>query len=364
MDNLSPTSSTQLRGRVVRFAKVKNFGWLDPEEGEPLYFHGSDCAPEYQHVHTGDDVAYDYDENDGQPCARNIHFLGNRSLDALRADFERGAVLFGFIKKIEGEYYVKDVETHIFSKLAISLNEVDVDEIYEASLNQKRAYRLVRMSAHNALRAVLEERRFRPGLADLVAGQTYAAEVLFETKGGYQLYLPELDIKGFLPCKDTYKQTIPLPIGGQVEVELAPAAPNSRYENLMLELAGDSRDLLSPATLAAWQARQLAAIGPGFSGTATVKRVLNFGAFVIFAGYGDALLHIKTLVDPQLPANTSQQKQALGDLLAELLPPKTEVTVVVLDVEGDRCSVGLDMQDPANVALKEEFVRRQRQLLG
>lgn len=361
MDNLSPLPAA--RGRVARYAQGKNFGFIEPVAGDAVYFHLSDCDPDYQHVHASDEVAFEYDENEGRPCARRVRFLGNAALDGLRQAFEAGTVRPGFVKKIESDYYVKDVETHIFSKLTISLNEVDLAETYEHSLNQQRAYRLVRMSANNSLRAVLEERRFRPGLAALASGQAYEAEVLYEAKGGYLLQLVGHDFKGLLPCKEVYKQTIPLAIGARVQVQLQSAL--STLERLVFELTGDSREhLLNPVALAAWQARQLVAVGPGFVATATVKNVVNYGAFVAFAAYGDALLHIRTFLTPELPAGTRAEKQALGDLLAELLPVKTELAVVVLDVDGARCSVDLDMSVPANVALKAAFAQRQRELLG
>lgn len=361
MDN--PSIIRPVRGRVARGKAGKNFGFIEPSEGAPIYFQLSDCDPDYQFVHAGDEVAFEYDENDGRPCARRVRFLGNDSLDGLRTAFEQGTVRYGFLKQLESDYYVKDVDTHIFIKLVISANEADQGEIYEGSLNQKRAYRLVRMSTQNSLRAVLEERRFKPALAELVPGEAYEAEVLYDIAGGYLVELVGLDIKGLLPSKEAYKQTIPLAIGVRVDVQLQSAT--STLERLVFELTGDSREqFLNPAALAEWQARQLEAVGPGFRATATVKSVVNFGAFVAFSNYGDALLHIKNFLTPDSPAGTRAEKQALGDLLAELLPAKTELAVVVLDVDGPRCSVDLDMSVPANVALKAAFVQRQRLLLG
>ena len=135
MDQTSPASPAQ-GGRVVRYSKKLRLGFIQPEGGGALvHFHLTACAPDYQHVHVGDEVAFEYDENDGRPCARRVRFLGNAALDVLRAGFEQGTVRQGFVKQIESDYYVKDVETHLFSKLVISPNEVDLGEIYEGSLS-------------------------------------------------------------------------------------------------------------------------------------------------------------------------------------------------------------------------------------
>ena len=361
MDNKSANRTAE--GRVAYFANVKNFGFIEPEDGEPVYFHLTACAVDYQHVHAGDKVAFEYDENDGRTYARSVRFLGNSSLDGLRTDFEQGTVLQGFVKRIEDTYYIKDVDTHIFIKLVISPNEVDTEVIYEGSLNQRRAYQLVRMSAHNALQAVLMERRFKPGLAELACGQSYEAEVLYDLKGGYLLQLVPQEIKVFLPCKEVFKQSIPLAIGCRVEVQLQSAT--STFERLVFELANDSKEkFLSPAGLAAWQASQFSALRPGGGATATVKNVVNFGAFVTLDSFGDALLHINNFLVQDCPAHSRAEKQALGDLLAELLPLKTELVVVVSDIDGARCSVDLDMRVAGNLALKARFAQRQRQLLG
>lgn len=369
MDNKLVT--TDETGRVVRYAQNQGFGFIETPAGELVYFHVRACEREYPHVHVGDEVAFGYGSpeaspesgHEGRPCAVRVSFLGNAALDSLRHDFEQGTVLQGFVKRIGDVYYVKDVATHVFIKLTIFPNEVDTEEVYEGSLNQSRDYQLVRASAHNSLRAVLLNRRFRPGLAQLSEGRVYEADVLCAVAGGYVLLLGELDIKGFLPCKQVFKQTIPLAPETRVQVQLQRATPG--FGRLLFALAGASREqFLSPAQLLVRHAELLSALDVGLCVPASVKNVLNFGAFVALDGTLDALLHISHFLPRDARAYSRAEKQAAGNLLAELLPVARVLAVVVTDIDGGRCGVDLDMSVASNVALKAQFTQRHRALLA
>lgn len=359
--NTPTTDGATTTGRVVSYAAVGYFGFIECKKQKPVYFNLRDCERGYRQVHVGDNVQFAYDDNDGAPCARRVCYLGNAALDDLRTDFADGTVRQGYIKRIANDYYVRDVETHILLKLTISPNERDTNEIYRGSLNRERGYQITHLSASNSLRAVLVTRRFQPGLAEMVCGQVYEATVTHDFAGGYLLQLQGSEIKGVLPCKKVFKQLIPIPFGSRVAVTLLSSPLTT--ERLLFELANDSqKQFLSLPLLAARQVELLAALSPDTAVPGTVKSTLNFGAFIALDSGVDALLHINNFLPPPRPSYSRTEKQAAGDLLAELLPVGSTLWVVVTDIDGSRCSVDLDMRVACNVALKAQFAQWQQAL--
>ena len=357
------TSESTETGYVAFFSTTKNFGFIETMDDESIYFHKTQCEKGYRNIYSGDKVEFEYNENEGRACARNVRFRGNATLEGLRADFETGTVLQGFIKRIEDKYYIKDSDTHIFIKLAVSPYEIDIEEIYEKSINKKREYKLIVMSERNAMRAVLVGRRLHPEIDNLISKQAYNAEVIADVNGGYQIRLETHDIKGFMRYNAFLKGTASLALGSFVEVRWQ--SVNVDYGTIVFELVnGSDNKALVAAELASQRAEHLSRISPGHVDKCRVKRVVNFGAFVNFDLYGDGLLHIENFLAHDASAYTPAEKKALGNLLAELLPVYTELFVVITEIDGARCSVDLDMTVPANVIIKELFSERKRQFLG
>ena len=358
--NASKSTGT---GYVAFFSKTKNFGFIETMDDESIYFHKTQCEKGYRNIYSGDKVEFEYNESEGRACADNVRFKSNATLDGLRADFEKGTVLQGFIKRIEDKYYIKDSDTHIFIKLAVSPYEIDIEEIYENCINKKRDYKLIVMSERNAMRGVLVGRRLHPEIDNLVSKQAYNAEVIADVNGGYQVKLENHDIKGFLHYNAFLKGATPLAIGSFVEVRWQSA--NLDFGNIVFELVNDPHNkILAAAELASQRAERLSRISPGHANKCRVKRVVKFGAFVTFDLYGDGLLHIEKFLAHDASAYTPAQKKALGNLLTELLPVYTELDVVLTEIDGARLSVDLDMTVPANVTMKELFLEKKRQLLS
>jgi len=350
-------------GYVAFFSTTKNFGFIETMDDESIYFHKTQCEKGYRYIYSGDKVEFEYNENEGRACADNVRFRGNATLEGLRADFEKGAVLQGFIKRIEDKYYIKDSDTHIFIKLAVSPYEIDIEEIYENSINKKRDYKLIVMSERNAMRAVLVGRRLHPEIDNLTSKQAYNAEVIADVNGGYQIKLETHEIKGFVRYNAFLKGTTPLAVGSFVEVRWQSA--NLDFGTIVFELVNDPNNKVLTATeLASQRAERLSRISPGHVDKCRVKRVDRFGAFVTLDLYGDGLLHIEKFLAHDTSAYAPAQKKALGNLLTELLPVYTELDVVITEINGARFSVDLDMTVPANGTIKELFLEKKRQLLG
>ena len=356
------TSKSTETGYVAFFSTTKNFGFIETMEEESIYFHKTQCEKGYRNIYSGDKVEFEYDENEGRACANNVQFRGNATLEGLRADFEKGTVLQGFIKRIEDKYYIKDSDTHIFIKLAVSPYEIDIEDVYENSINKKREYKIIVMTERNGMRAALVGRRLHPETDNLISKRVYNAEVIADVNGGYQIKLETHDIKGFVRYNAFLKGTAPLAVGSFVEVQWQ--SVNLDYGTIVFELVNAVYKRRTAAELASRRADNLSRISPGHVDKCKVKSVVHFGAFVTFDLYGDGLLHIEKFLAHDASAYTPAKKKVLGKLLAELLPIYTELIVVITEIDGARCSVDLDMTVPANVIIKELFSERKRQFLG
>ena len=365
------------KGYVSFFSRAKKFGSIESlGDGDEIYFRKNECVREYKNVYEGDQVEFTFDEHEGKPCASNVRFIGNASIDALRSDFEKGAVLQGYLKKVENKYYIKDIDTHFFIRLNIGPDEMDIEEVYDNSINEKREYKIVSISERNAMKAVLLHRKFNPAYKHIVKGETYEAEVLIDQKSGYRIQLKCNGITGWLQYKGVDKQHNPLELGSVFEVRCTTVSPG--FAQIIFELAStvnikaprpDNIAVLKAAHLAQLSEQtirktaQLAQLSIGSVIKGKVKSIEPFGVFVNF-GFADGLIHLGNFLLPESKPYDKAERQVLQTFLADLMPVDTELVGVILSIEGSRCAMDLDMSVATNVTIKAAFEERRLEVFG
>lgn len=230
-----------LTGYVSRYKKIERYGFIDcPDfQLEKIFFHLKACNKRYRHVFAGDKVAFVLlpDPNvEGWYEANNVQFVDNPSLQNLRAGFDNQAVLTGFLKKIQGTYYVKDSETYILIKLSLSKYEINIEENYEAKVNQLVQYRIIIFSEINKIRAINVNRQFTENYYLLAEGLAFDAQVVSHQKGGYKVLVLD-EIEGFIPGSIGFERAKPLETGERILVRLIKASED--FDNFIFDIQQD-----------------------------------------------------------------------------------------------------------------------------
>lgn len=364
-------------GYVSFFSRAKKFGSIESlDNGEEIYFRKNECVKEYKNVYEGDHVEFEFDEHEGKPCAGNVRFIGNASIDGLRRDFEKGTILQGYLKKVENKYYIKDINNYFFIRLNIGPNEVDIEEVYDNSINEKREFKIVSISERNAMKAVLLHRKFNPEYVHIVKGGTYDAEVLTDQKSGYRVQLKCNGINGCLYYKWADKKNNPLELGSVVEVRCTTVSPG--FAQIIFELVSNVKikvprpdkiailkaaQLSQLSELAARKTAQLSHLSLGSVIICRVKSIEPFGVFVNF-GFADGLIHLSSFLPPESKPYAKTERQVLQKLLTDLMPVDTELVGVILNIEGSRCAMDLDMSIATNATIKAAFEERRLEVFG
>ncbi len=130
--------------------------------------------------------------------AVNIQFVNNLNLDSLRKDFEKGAILKGYLKKVEDRFYVKDIETYLFIRLVVSKYEVDVWENYEQRLNDMVQYKIVRFTSNNQMAAIVSHRKFSVLFEEVLLSKEMDGVIISRARGGFNVAFGN-DDSGFIP---------------------------------------------------------------------------------------------------------------------------------------------------------------------
>lgn len=160
-------------GVVTFYNPAKHFGFIQSEAWRELFFFLDPVQFKALSSHErievkskfvrGDEVYFNvrYSDKSKGPAAYNLHFIKNERSDRLKELVELYSVLPGFIKKIDGNYYIKDKATYLFIPIHISKWEIGLQETYENRLNKLVTYSILKKYKNpEAWNATITDRKF------------------------------------------------------------------------------------------------------------------------------------------------------------------------------------------------------------
>ncbi|TAM98343.1 MAG: hypothetical protein EPN39_09285 [Chitinophagaceae bacterium] len=160
-------------GVVTFYNLAKHFGFIHSEGWEDIFFYLDPAqfkalsSPERIEVKNkfvrGDEICFNvrYSDKSKGPVAYNLHFIKNERSNRLKELIELHNELPGFIKKIDGNYYIKDKATYLFIPIHISKSEIALQETYENRLNKLVTYSVLKKYKNpEAWKATVTDRKF------------------------------------------------------------------------------------------------------------------------------------------------------------------------------------------------------------
>jgi cold shock CspA family protein len=337
-------------GYITYLRAKKKYGFIDsPElEMENIFFHFTNCKKSYQNFFKGDKVQFEIDNVSQKGTeAKNVAFIRNASLEGIRRDYENGSILRGFLKIIDGCYYVKDRETHILIKLVISSHEINLKEVYEDYLNKLIDYKIVLFSSKNRIRAINVKRNLLSVFENVKLGLKLQGVVRALVKGGYKIEIGE-GLDGFMPMSLVERSGKTLQITDSIEVTIINI--DDHLTNVILDL---TESLENDQLLSGERQRQLELARPGDKFQATIKSVVSYGLFVR-CEYFEGLLHVNHLV----PSNfdfSKKNKKEFTKLLKSFFKVGQAIVVVCEENVNGLVGFKIDLTQSENVVLLTRF---------
>lgn len=329
-------------GYISYISHSRSYGFIDsPElEMDHIFFHVTNCK-KYKHIYKGDKVSFEFNPAiDDETGAREITFLQNASLEALKNDFRNGNCLKGFLKKIGNRYYVKDKETYIFIRLIIACYEINIKEVYEDNLNKLIDYKIFRFTYDNKIRAININRQYLPECELLIEGNKTEGQVVLAVKGGYQIRVYD-NVLGFLPQSLAAKSKTVLYTGELVNVTCVKASNN--LENVIFDL---TENLENEINFIVEQEKFISSLKSGDKFLGKVKVVQGFGAFISF-GLTVGLLHISKIIAEHITLSKESRKQ-LTKMFEKVFYKGREIEIIIDKSKDDRLSLTWDKNSELN----------------
>jgi cold shock CspA family protein len=218
---IKTTSVKMHTGYITFYHRKKKYGFIDSWELDlqDIFFHYANCKKEYKNIIRGDRVEFDIGKSTEllfKYEANNIAYLGNSSKENLKKSFTEQTFLKGFVKIIDGNYFVKDKESYVMIKLCISQFE-DLGGEYENNLNKRIEYKIIDYSSTGKIKAVKANRQFSSDYYLLKSQKHFFGKTIEKIKGGYIIRLSN-NIVGYLPSSLLVKANKTLEINEDVRV--------------------------------------------------------------------------------------------------------------------------------------------------
>lgn len=167
-------SDTVYKGIVTYFTVERHFGFIESDDHQDLFFfiektRTRKSNPEGRKLRRetyfrGDEVYYKIkrsSKNENRIEACDVSFIKNDKIDEYLALIREQKPLTGYIKYLDGCYYIKDKQTYLFTPLEISMWEVGLEEVYESRINEAVSYVVEKIPKYiKNMTAVLTDRIF------------------------------------------------------------------------------------------------------------------------------------------------------------------------------------------------------------
>lgn len=343
-----------IEGYISYIDSSGQYGFIDSPDLllDYIFFHSSNCKKSYKHINKGDKVNFEL-KLDGKKGieAINISFIQNATLDGLRNDFENNTILKGFLKKIDGKYYVKDKGTYIFMRLIVANNEINVNEVYENHLNELIDYKIVTLTDKNKIRAINVNRQFIPECKLLVEGNQTEGLVVANIKGGYQIKIYD-NIIGFLP--NSLANNRILERGELVNVTCIKA--NDDLGNVVFNL---TENVENDKLLIIEKEKFISSLKPGDKYLGKIRSAKGFGLFISF-GHCEGLLHLSNILTENLDFS-KHSKTEFSRFFEKAFIKEQEIEVIVEAYIDDRISLTWDKSSDVNNKLMQDFYSKFKQ---
>lgn len=337
-------------GYISFINNMGNYGFIDSPDLniDNIFFHTNNCKKIYENINMGDKVYFEYDPVlDLEIGAREILFLKNASLDCLKSDFKNGNSLKGFLKKFNGNYYVRDRDTYILILIVINNYEINLKEAYEDNLNKLIDYRIVTFTSKNKIRAINLNRQFFPDCKFLVKGNKTEGQVVSTIKGGYQIRIYD-NILGFLPYSLAIKRKKNLNQGEIIKVTCIQAG--DYLENVIFDLTENFENDLN---FKIEQENFISLLKPGDKYLGKIKRTQGYGLFICF-GLAEGLLHISNIIEEHCKLSKSSKK-VFFKMFEQVFNEGQEIEVIVEEINENRISLTWEKKLEQNQKLYNEI---------
>ena len=240
----------------------------------------------------GDEVNFKLKISDGKTEAYDIEYIGNPQKQSLLSEAEEKQILYGYLKRIGENFFIKHISTYIFIPIRIYDFEIDIDEVYTKRVNQLLQFQLYRAKNTDALTAILVDRKVSPDWEKI--REAYETQEILtgciknkNKKGlivdifGFEAFLPESQID-FKPVHD-YDYLI----GETMELKIVKFDEN--YITFIV-----SHKVLIEEERERQKKETRSTIEKGMIVEGHVKNITPYGVFVEF-GCVDGLIHISDL---------------------------------------------------------------------
>lgn len=335
----------------------KHYGFIDSPDLDidQIFFHTTNCNKKYKNIYKGDKVSFEFDPlYDEESGAKEITFIKNASLDSLKEDYKNGKILTGFLKKIDGNYYVKDRDTYIFIQLIIASYEINLEDVYEEKLNTIIDYRITTFTSKNKIRAININRQFLPNCKLLIEGNKTEGQIMTIVKGGYQIKIYD-NILGFLPKSLAEKSKFILEEGDIVNVTCISVGEN--LENVVFDL---TENIENEIDFKIEQEKFINSLKYGDKYLGKVKNVQGFGIFVSF-GLTEGLLHVTQIIGEKIELSKLSRKEFFK-MLEQTFNKGQEIEIIFDYMKDDKISLKWDNKVELNKILQNKIYETYKNL--
>jgi ribosomal protein S1 len=345
-------------GYVSFINRAKHYGFIDSPELniDQIFFHSTNCKKKYTEIHKGDQVLFEFDPNlDYETGAKEVSFIRNASLDHLKRDFSNNTTLKGYLKKIDGNYYVKDKETYIFIRLVIAGYETNIEEVYEKKIDSIVEYKIITFTKNNKIRAININREYLPNCKLLTIGNETEGQIIEITSYGFLIIIYD-NIKGFLPNSLARKSNETLEVGDLINITCISTGDN--YDNVIFDL---TKNIYKEIQLKYEQVKFIESLRNGDRYIGNVKDIHNFGVFISF-GLAEGLLHINHILG-ETNTLSKDSRKAFSKLIKEIFKKGIKIEIIYDYQIDDKISLLWDINSDINKELFLEVYIKYKSLL-
>ena len=220
-----------MKGQVKLTIKKTSFGIIVGDDNKEYGYNGFiDVLNKKSGIIMGDYVEFEPTITPDRLIATNIKILDNPDFDLLQLKFDSNKETRGYIKMILGQFYIKDVDAKILTKLVVGKYEINIDKNYKNRHNQLVDYKLTSLNSKRKFSAVLVDRDFMPECYRLYENNLQG-KVIERVKGGFSVLVFN-KIQVFLPHSLTLNHTIN--IGDNIPIQLINC--NDNFEGCVINL--------------------------------------------------------------------------------------------------------------------------------
>lgn len=139
------------KGEVTAFYQTKKYGFIQSGDEKYFFFMGNNELAERKKkglpphdFSIGDQVEFKLEPGikEGEYQAYDIIFLTNPSRENLVKEYQEKGILTGYLKKIEDDFFVKEINSYSIIPLNICAEELDFENVYTNRLNELVSFKL------------------------------------------------------------------------------------------------------------------------------------------------------------------------------------------------------------------------------